>query len=285
MTERAMRSYVPTNIEWADESWNPTTGCRKISEGCRHCYAEAIAKRLWKGRPFEDVQVHPERFEKPFRWRKPRRVFVNSMSDLFHAEVRDTTIATVLAVAALNPVHQFLVLTKRSSRMQDWMSDDSLIRLVELEKIRLAKAHGCSMNYEWPPRNVWLGVSVEDQSTAHIRVPTLMMTNAAVRFLSVEPLLGTVHLAHMFNTHTRQPPVDWVIVGGESGPGARPCDLHLMELVIQDCHVAGVPVFVKQLGRRPFLYSHPFKVKSPKGSDMAEWPESVRYRDQPIVRN
>jgi protein gp37 len=190
-------------IEWTDATWNPVTGCTKVSAGCDHCYAETFAER-WRGTPghyFEhgfDVQLRPDKLGLPLRWRKPRKVFVNSMSDLFHDQVPDEYIAEVFAVMARTPQHTYQVLTKRHARMRSLLSSPEF-------KGRVATTYGRAhedadaandwLYYAgWPLPNVWLGVSVEDQQWADIRIPALMQTPAAVRFLSCEPLLGPIDL-------------------------------------------------------------------------------------------
>jgi protein gp37 len=180
-----------SSIEWTDATWSPVTGCTKVSEGCRHCYAETMAKRFWGDRHFGDVQCHPDRLEQPLRWRKPRRVFVNSMSDLFHPAVPDDFIDRVFAVMALCPQHTFQVLTKRPERMRAWFDGGEHLRMTR-----------CFRNFQhytkpvgpWPLPNVWLGVSVEDQATADERIPVLLDTPSALCFVSAEPLLGEIDL-------------------------------------------------------------------------------------------
>jgi protein gp37 len=201
-----------TGIEWTDATWNPVVGCRKVSEGCRHCYAKTLhdlrhaaskaGKRvpLQYARPFEDVQVMPDRLEDPHHWRKPRRVFVNSVSDLFHEDVPDDFLARVFGVMRSEPRHTFQVLTKRPARMLDFLTR---CRLCEHDWITHDGTNPTAFGGTgvivgdpgtWPLPNVWLGVSVEDQQRADERIPHLLRTPAAVRFLSCEPLLGPVDL-------------------------------------------------------------------------------------------
>lgn len=212
-------------IEWTDATWNPVTGCTKVSPGCDHCYAETFAER-WrgvKGHPFEsgfDLQLRPDRLQTPLSWKRPRRIFVNSMSDLFHRDVPDYFVAQVFDTMARAYWHTFQVLTKRPERMR-----------------RLLR--------RWPwceAPNVWLGVSVESVGFAW-RVDMLRETPAAVRFLSIEPMLGPVR-GLAFNN------IDWVIVGGESGPGARPMNPAWAIDVRDQCTAAGVAFFFKQWGGR-----------------------------------
>lgn len=279
-----------TSIEWTDRTWNPVTGCTKVSQGCKNCYAETIANRFWKDRKFTDVRVHPERLGEPLRWRKPSRIFVNSMSDLFHEDVPDEFIMRVFDVMDSASRHTFQILTKRPERMLHVMKNAS------------------------PISNVWLGVSVEDQKTADERIPILLQTQAAVRFVSYEPALGPVDFRSLkvpsgdygfFAGHYRkayceldslhsmmgiehrgQDPlsskINWLIVGGESGPGARPCNIEWIRSAVKQCQEAGVPVFVKQLGAWPMQSNaHPIRLKNRKGGDPSEWPEDLRIREFP----
>lgn len=243
-----------SGIEWTDATWNPTTGCSRVSEGCRHCYAEALSHRFgvtvnpWT-RPHaaENVRLHPERLDQPLRWRRPRRVFVDSMSDLFHDLVPDPFIDRVFAVMAMCPQHTFQVLTKRPRRMARHLGD-------------LASSVGTRPN-------VWLGTSVEDQRAADERIPPLLATPAAVRFLSCEPLLGPLDLTGWlgacpacggagcpdgwgFGRRCRGRGLDWVIAGGESGPEHRPLDLDWARSLRDQCGAAGAPFFFKQIGGR-----------------------------------
>lgn len=249
-----------TKIEWTDRTWNPVTGCTKVSPGCDNCYAEGIARRFAGGKGFPngfDVTLRPDRLEDPLKWRKPARVFVNSMSDLFHDEVSDAFIAQVWSVMAATPQHTYQVLTKRHARMRSLMRNP---------RFRVAARLVAGT---WPLPNVWLGVSVEDQKWADIRIPALLDTPAAVRFLSCEPLLGHVDLKPwmVFAETTLSmelPGLHWVIVGGESGPGARRMQLDWARYLVGQCQRTGVPVFVKQLG----------SANGPgKGGDPGQWPE------------
>ena len=211
-----------SRIEWTEATWNPVRGCTKISAGCQNCYAEAFAER-WRGipgHPYEqgfELRLVPEMLDLPFRWKNPRKIFVNSMSDLFHAGVPDEYIIDVFEVMRLASRHQFQLLTKRAER------------LTEL-----------SPRLPWP-QNVWVGVSIENQATAN-RLKYLLAIPAQIKFVSFEPLLGPVDID--LNG------VDWVIVGGESGPHARPLDLEWVRDIRNHCTKAGVPLFLKQLGGR-----------------------------------
>lgn len=248
-----------TRIEWTDATWNPVTGCTKVSEGCDHCYAETIAHRFAGTPAYPNgfaVTLRPERLDQPLRWQRPRRIFVNSMSDLFHADVPDEFIARVFAVMALAPQHTFQVLTKRPGRMRSLLSSAEFRRGVRLAVFESGLvdeviAFGSEM---FPLPNVWLGTSVESQKWADVRIPQLLGTPAAVRFLSCEPLLGPVDLvpslrawaggdAVQINHH-----LHWVIVGGESGPHARPMHPDWARSLRDQCVSAGVAYHFKQWG-------------------------------------
>lgn len=254
-----------TRIEWTDATWNPVTGCTKVSEGCDHCYAETIAHRFAGTAAYPngfDVTLRPERLDQPLRWRRPRRIFVNSMSDLFHKDVPDEYIARVFAVMALAPQHTFQVLTKRPGRMRSLFTSVDFWRTVGYicddagnPDVAPDRLH--------PAPNVWLGVSVENQKWADVRIPELLATPAAVRFLSCEPLLGPVDLAPWLWEGVKQPTdygtgveydvapsyaLDWVIVGGESGAGARPMHPAWARSLRDQCTAAGVPFLFKQWG-------------------------------------
>jgi protein gp37 len=268
-----------TKIEWTDRTWNPVTGCTKVSPGCDNCYAETFAER-WRGtpgHPYEqgfDVRLRPERLDQPLHWRKPSRVFVNSMSDLFHDAVPDEFIVAVFARMWWSPQHTFQILSKRHGRMR------SLVPRIE-ERLRNME-HDLALvdaptPLHWPLPNVWLGCSVENQQWADIRIPALLDTPAAVRFLSCEPLLGPVdlrlpvdHSAHERDytdgmpwpqcldcstdtvtvnwTVPEGPRIDWVICGGESGPRARPMHPDWARSLRGQCEAAGTAFFLKQHG-------------------------------------
>ncbi|MBW2636838.1 MAG: phage Gp37/Gp68 family protein [Deltaproteobacteria bacterium] len=213
-----------TKIEWADKVWNPVTGCARVSEGCRNCYAEGIAKRFWGDRKFGDVVCHEDRLVQPLRWRKPQRIFVNSMGDLFHPDVPDLFIACVFEQMWRCHNHTFMVLTKLPERMMKWP---------------VMGRHGITPN-------IWLGVSVEDQATWDERVPALLATPAALHLVSLEPMLGPVDM--MLDLQTKDEPyVEWVICGCESGPKSRPMDPDWARSLRDQCDEAGTPFFLKQL--------------------------------------
>ena len=236
---------MPTKIEWCDESWNPLTGCSQISEGCRNCYAERMSKRL-KGRfgypeknPFR-VTRHPDKFIQPVRWKKSRRIFVCSMGDLFHRGVGYDDRVIVWNVMERTPQHTYLILTKRPARMVSFLND--IKRYVPFDR--------------WPLPNVHLGVSVENQAAADERIPDLMKCPAAVRFVSCEPLLGRVDLWDKVIPSMVQgvdvPPIDGVIVGGETGPWARYMNPDWARYLRDQCVKARVPFFLKQMhGKLP----------------------------------
>jgi protein gp37 len=216
-----------TNIEWTDATWNPVTGCTKISAGCDHCYAERFSERFrgTPGHPFKtgfDLTLRPERLEQPLRWRTPRMIFVNSMSDLFHKKIPREFIGRVFDTMEAASRHTFQVLTKRSSLMRDFVRE------------RYGTRRG--------PRNIWFGVSVED-GTKLSRIRHLREAPAGVRFLSIEPLIGPVGKLDLAD-------IDWVIVGGESGPRARPMKKEWVANVRDQCINSRVSFFFKQWGGR-----------------------------------
>lgn len=279
-----------TGISWTDATWNPVIGCTKVSAGCDNCYAIRTARRMtanpnplvsqayagteaggeWTGK----VNLLANRLDQPLRWRKPRRIFVNAQSDLFHKEVPDDFIARVFAVMALAPQHTFQVLTKRHGRMRSLLSSEDFPRLVFAHAYHNGAEDIGDADWgheDWPLSNVWVGVSVEDQATADLRIPALLDTPAAVRLLSCEPLLGPMDLqmavprpctcgpgqtfligetrAHKTGCPAlRWPFPDWVIVGGESGPGARPMHPDWARSLRDQCAPVGVPYFFKQWG-------------------------------------
>ena len=254
-----------TGIEWTDATWNPVTGCTEVSPGCDHCYAKTFAERFrgTSGHYFEhgfDVQLRPDKLDLPLRWRRPRRIFVNSMSDLFHDQVPDTYIAQVFAVMALAPQHTFQVLTKRHARMRALLRDDLydlMVRQLAAEDSEIYDAftNRAALQPErritWPLPNVWLGVSTENQQWADIRIPALLDTPAAVRWISAEPLLGPIDIADELAGSWGAPRLDWVVVGVASRavtPGL--CTRTDWARSLRDqCTAAGVPFLFKQWGR------------------------------------
>ena len=291
-----------TKIEWCDETWNVVTGCSHVSKGCEHCYAErgwprlaGNKKTVYFDRKFTDVQCHEDRLAIPLRWKKPRRVFVNSMSDLFHPDVPDGFIRKVFAVMSLCPQHTFQILTKRPDEMRRWIKsmggdvgERPMLLTYDDPEFHQITRHFNGIDYpdngnNWPLPNVWLGVSIEDQKTADERIPILLQTPAAIRFVSYEPALGPVDFRkkrcihhdrkyiskneeHEFcrvcgdggftltmskNTWMGDEMVsgiDWIIIGGESGSNARAMHPDWVGLVCDQCQEAGVPFFFKQWG-------------------------------------
>lgn len=215
-----------SKIEWTDATWNPVRGCTKISPGCKHCYAERFAERFRgvEGHPFEqgfDLKLVPHKLSEPLRWSEPRMIFVNSMSDLFHEDIPLTYIEKVAATMRLANWHTYQVLTKRSERLRELLRGP-------LQSVA-ADAH------------VWWGVSVEDRKYGLPRILDLLDSPAAVRFLSVEPLLEDIGVLPLDG-------IAWVIVGGESGPGARPMKEHWVLSIREQCAAANIPFFFKQWG-------------------------------------
>ena len=254
-----------TRIEWTEATWNPVTGCSKVSQGCKHCYAErdwarlsADPKTAYFGRAFTDVRFHPERLDQPFRWIKPRRIFVNSMADLFHEDVPDEFIDRVFAAMARSRWHTYQVLTKRAARMMAYLGAPDRKGRILAASMGLGWAG--MMDMPWPLPHVWLGVSVEDQATADARIPLLLQTPAAVRWISAEPLLGPIDLdssavdgLHALgcghrNCECRNRGLDWVVAGGESGPLARQMHPAWVRYLRDECAAAGVPFLFKQWG-------------------------------------
>lgn len=264
-----------TKIEWTEFSWNPVTGCSKVSEGCRFCFAERMAHRLAgrygypKAPHHFDVTLHPDKLDVPLRRKKPTTYFVCSMSDLFHETVPDDFICDVFYTMYQNPQHTFQVLTKRPQRMLDWFN----------------RPDAQDSKWHEPLPNICLGISAENQAAADERIPILLQIPAAVRFVSCEPLLESITLKpYLYGWHNdprpaeQDPGIDWVIIGGESGPGARPMMINWAEDIVGQCRIADVPVFVKQVGtwaaKRGRYESH-------KGNDPAEWPRALQVREMP----
>lgn len=344
------RPVAETSIEWTHRTWNPVRGCSRVSEGCRHCYAERMASRFaapgktfhgfakasgtsgWTGR----VELIYDKLREPRSIRKPQRIFVNSMSDLFHERLTDDQIDEVFVAMASAPWHTFQVLTKRASRMLEYFehtASGSPRHAIVSETLKRRFGRYC----EWPLKHVWLGVSVEDQRSAIERVPSLLRAPAATRFISAEPLLGPLALLlsewghcyhsgasgrdHLSSHRECASHLDLVIVGGESGPGARPFDVAWARAIVRQCREAGIACFVKQCGSnvrtrndslstehnpdvptdwpepeggwgridenldgyRDGYQGAPIRIylKDRKGGDPAEWPEDLRVRQFP----
>lgn len=349
-----------SSIEWTDRTWNPVRGCAVVSPGCVNCYAMKQAHRFsgmykaagldgpyqvpgpyygltkatkagpqWTGA----VRTVPETVLEPCSWRTPQRVFVNSMSDLFHEAVPDDFVVEVFATMAVASRHTFQILTKRPERMLEFLTsrgrsaDVAVAVFKRFSSLREADRRSRSALEVWPLPNVWLGVSAEDQRRADERIPLLLETPAAVRFLSAEPLLGPLDLMPFLDAGREtggpagwqsETSLDWVIVGGESGSGARPVNVAWIRSVVRQCRASQVPVFVKQLGTRvidrndagfdgTFEDSWPVAIveedriehdldgtrdgyqgapvrihlRDRKGGNPAEWPEDLRVRAFP----
>ncbi|MDP9953102.1 MULTISPECIES: DUF5131 family protein [Streptomyces] len=337
-----------SKIEWTEQTWNPTTGCDRISPGCDNCYALTMAKRLKgmgsakyqnDGNPVTSgpgfaITAHPDTLTEPLRWKKPRKVFVNSMSDLFHARVPRDFLAQVFAVMAATPQHTYQILTKRPDRAARILTDlctcgtghppgEHFRSSMEWAATSHSPTyvpgleHGIYHRAGWPLPNVWIGTSVENQKYADLRIPALLKTPAAVRFLSMEPLIGPVDLCGPIvpgrgrprltywldgrpgysdpvptgtgiemRSLTTGPSLDWVIVGGESGPGARPMNPAWATQIVQECQYSKVPVFVKQLGtlwaRDTYWAGKSVAAHGDtKGGDPTYWPTQLRVREYP----
>lgn len=331
-----------TTIEWTEQTWNPTTGCDRISPGCDHCYALTMANRL-KGMgqakyqndghpttsgPGFALTTHPDVLTEPLRWKKPRKVFVNSMSDLFHARVPRNFLARVFAVMAATPQHTYQILTKRPDRAARILTDlctcgaghppgEHFRSSMEWAATSHSPTyvpgleHGIYHRAGWPLPNVWIGTSVENQKYADLRIPALLDTPAAVRFLSCEPLLGPVDLCGPIvpgrgrpkltywldgrpgwgpeQTDDRGrvcqqlavgPRIDWVIVGGESGPGARPMDPAWAASLVEQCQHSKTAVFMKQLGT---VWARANNASDTKGGNPDDWPADLRIREYPTA--
>lgn len=318
-----------TNIEWTDATWNPVRGCSRDSEGCRNCYAEHQAARIVRmdrgaGRPVGTgaydglvkmtsqgpkwtgvIRTVEDVLHQPLRWAKPRKIFVNSMSDLFHEAVPEIFISRVFdvmhqCVVADNnyneatglwtrrPRHTFQILTKRSKRMKEFLQlqHQNAVAYADAFKNCPTPAMRDSPAARWARQaaaenwysDIHVGVSIEDQASANVRMSDLVETPAAVRFVSAEPLLGPIDLSPWLSTGR----VQQVIVGGESGPKARSMVIGYAKDLVRQCKAAGVPVFVKQLGARPTnREGEPHKISDRKGAVMSEWPEVLRVREFP----
>lgn len=257
-------------IEWTDATWNPVTGCSVVSPGCTNCYAMKLAggrlashmSRVGLTKPSKagpvwtgELRLNRKWLDQPLRWKRPRTIFVAAHGDLFHEDMPEAWIDSVFAVMAMARQHRFQVLTKRAERMRDYLADREAVidrweRRIDLrwegKLVGTPWAH--TKGEVWPLRNVWLGVSVEDQQRADERIPALLDTAAAIRFLSVEPLLGPVALIGLRAVGAGEKVIHWVIVGGESGPDARPMHPTWARSIRDQCAAAGVPFFLKQWG-------------------------------------
>ena len=272
-----------TSISWTESTWSPVRGCSRVSQGCVNCYAERLAGRFGqvRGGAFEGfAQVTPagarwtgkvelieSQMEVPIRWRSPRMVFVNSMSDTFHEALPFEVIDRIFTVMVSAPQHTYQVLTKRAKRMAEYFASGRRDDGVDRSTYHLME-------------KIWIGVSVEDQKTADERIPYLLDTPAEVRFVSYEPALDGVDFTKWLSG------LSLIIIGGESGPGARPFDIAWARQVIAQCRAAGVKCFVKQLGPTPFDSEHhrqPYFMHDSKGGDPEEWPPDLRIREMPVL--
>ena len=307
---------MSSEIEWLrspdgtkGESWNPITGCSPASSGCLHCYAAVIAgrgmcedhrgltraakRRNERGRLVKlavfngTIHLHPERLTAPTRMRKGKRIFVNSMSDLFHEGVPFDFIAAIYGVMAVADHHTFLVLTKRAWRAPQffaWLHEGNGIGDKIVAAMRkyvpgwekrgvLPQKNGMVLDRPWPPRNVHLGFSAEDQPNWDSRIADFSDVEAYVRWVSIEPQLGPIDL-HMYAS---SPGVQWVVIGGESGPGSRPFDVDWASSLVAQCDHLGIPVFIKQLGTKPIRSGEPLILESSKGCDPNEWTGPLKH--------
>lgn len=358
-----------SSIEWTDSSWSPIRArniktskigwhCEHVTTGCEFCYAEGINKRLGTGLPFKpghlangdvEIFVNETMLLAPLQWKKPRKIFVCSMTDMFARFVPDEMIDKMFAVMALCPQHTFQVLTKRADRMREYLTkphypgkfvtiSDAGVRtdtpsarirvhsaMCDILPVAPARALNAAAAWQnknapdgdgfirnWPLPNVWLGVSAERQQEADERIPLLLQTPAAVRFVSAEPLLGPIDLTDALRDgHPTQEQVDgprgmhylrhgasrldWVIVGGESGPYARPFNISWARSIASQCREAGTSCFIKQLGTNPFYRADDVNCtsqdtgrdvwlipKDRKGGDWNEWPQDLRIREMPF---
>jgi protein gp37 len=285
---------APTSIQWTGMVWNPTTGCDQMSPGCDHCYALTMARRLKAmgsakyqqdgdprtSGPGFGLRVHPDALDLPLQWIKPRRVFVNSMSDLGHARVPPAFTARVWSVMARTPQHTYQILSKRPGRIAAWVNRCSQHSLhVGYPGTPHGPDETCSDHPgeivvgwdSWPLPNVHIGTSIELDEYCH-RAGALRETPAAVRFLSLEPLLGPLPSLDLTGIH-------WVILGAESGSCARPADLGWFRELIAMCREAGTAIFVKQLGSC-WAREHGGQVH---GADWSLWPEDLRIREFPLT--
>lgn len=295
-----------SKIEWTEETWNPIRGCSRVSSGCENCYAEGIAARFsGPGQAYEGlakmtptgpkwtgaVRFIEGRLHDPLRWKKPRRIFVNSMSDLFHEDVSDEWIDDIFAVMALADYHTFQILTKRPERMRKYFEEKPGECLSECTEARVGglcqsiaarrgedtMAPWWDAFFTWPLPNVWLGVSCEDQATADERIPLLLQTPAAIRWVSAEPLLGEIDFEEpqirglsAEVDHPEDTILDWVVVGGESGPNCRPMQPVWARDIHYQCIQAQIPFFMKQMGGWP-----------DKRGGLKSIPEDLRVREYP----
>lgn len=325
-----------TSIGWTEATWNALRGCTRVSPGCVHCYAEGVAGRFsGPGQPYDGLAkmvTRPDGSKEarwtgavrfidahildPIRWRRPRMVFVNSMSDVFHEDVPDEWIDKHFAVMALSAHHTFQLLTKRPERMREYLKAQRVGHWSEQAKALGLPASALQSGSVLP--NVWVGTSVENQETADERIPILLDTPAAVRWISAEPLLGPIDLtrlrtkamggsaqlsdaltgkqAYLHEGKVIPHPghmasrLNWVVIGGESGHGARPFDLAWGRTIVEQCKAAGVAAFFKQVGAKPVNTRAPGNVApffplGSKGEEWSNWPADLKVRDYPAEQN
>lgn len=268
-------------IAWTETTWNPIRGCSRVSQGCVNCYAETMAARFsGKGQPYEGlakrtpsgprwtnvVRMIQEHLDDPIRWQRPRKIFVNSMSDVFHENLSNEEIAAIFGIMAAAPHHIFQVLTKRAKRMLEWFqwakaqpegpaaacamaaNAASFMGPTDRRPFEILDVFDRARSAAWPLTHVHLGVSVENEAAAQERLDYLLKTPARVRWVSYEPALGPVDFAPWLDARGVEPTLDWIVIGGESGPGARPMHPIWAESVIRACQRSGVAVFFKQTG-------------------------------------
>jgi protein gp37 len=331
-----------TGIEWTEATWNPIAGCTPVSPGCLNCYAATMSARLAAmgqpkyvgltvkrdGRQVFNGKIHFDEaaLSIPLKRKQPTMYFVNSMSDLFHEAVPVEFIWKVFAIMASTPWHTYQILTKRPERMAEVMTlhNGAAFNLGVLKAAHsIPGQEGISGGWSYPVPNVWLGTSCENQATADERIPHLLKCPAAIRFISAEPLLGPVRLLGANDTNAyefeafgmawgdsnhqyerlREPGIHWVIVGGESGAKARPCDIEWVRSIVGQCKAAEVACFVKQLGSRPVVWDcgagdefmpdapgygpvgyHGRPLADRKGGDISEFPIDLRVREMPDAK-
>jgi len=298
---------MTTHIQWCDDTWNVVDGCTRVSDGCTNCYITGTTPFRVAGTTFDKpgvggttgVVLHPERLLQPLSWTEPRRIFANSMSDVFHDDVPDDLIARALAVMSLARRHTFQLLTKRHARMRSLLTEgsfraavfaarDELLKLRQVQRLRTPVV----VDKQWPLPNLHLGVSVEHQDAANLRIPALLETPAVVRFLSLEPLIGPVDLRRIRTRRehlvldvlagdvldTRHPReilgacpacIDWIVVGGESGKDARPLDPAWIESLRDQARRTRRAFFFKQYG---VVTRRELGLRDRNGGDPDEWP-------------
>ncbi|MCT7965031.1 phage Gp37/Gp68 family protein [Laspinema sp. D1] len=317
---------MSTKISWTDETINPIVGCSRISPGCALCYASEAAKspRLQQFSQYQKVASWDGTVEfvesqllKTLKWKKPKKIFVCSMSDIFHKNVPFEWIDKIFAIMAIANQHTFQILTKRPERMLEYLSDSATPN--RIEEAGYEWSH--NMDFDWPLNNVWVGTSVENQEMADKRIPYLIQVPAKIRFLSCEPLLGKLDLGnhlvcnychgngrklqvkHGYKCGTAKfvdcpecgnnlwnDKIRWIICGGESGFNARPCRVEWIQFIVRQCSDAKIACFVKQLGAKPYLGSEDYlpgintvNLHDRKGGNPDEWPDDLRVQQFPLI--